>query len=49
VQRCGALDYTRAQAQRYHDQALESLGKLPPSAALSAMEQITDLSINRDH
>jgi octaprenyl-diphosphate synthase len=49
VQRCGALDYTRAQARRYHDLALESLGKLPPGTARSAMEQITDLSINRDH
>mgnify|MGYP001815355344 FL=1 len=49
VQRCGALDYTRAQARLYHDLALASLGKLPAGAARSAMEQITDLSINRDH
>ncbi|RLA45538.1 MAG: octaprenyl diphosphate synthase [Gammaproteobacteria bacterium] len=49
VQRCGALDYTRAQAQRYHDLALAGLAQLPASGARTALEQITDLSINRDH
>jgi len=48
VQRCGALDYTRAEAQRYHDQALAQLAVLPDSAARSALQQITELSINRD-
>lgn len=49
VQRCGALDYTREQAQRYHDLALSSLEGLPESSARSAMERVTALSINRDH
>lgn len=49
VQRCGALDYTRDQAQRYHDLALAGLAQLPASNARTALEQITDLSINRDH
>ena len=49
VQRCGALDYTRDQAQRYHDLALTGLAQLPASDARTALEQITDLSINRDH
>ena len=49
VQRCGALDYTRNQAQRYHDLALVQLAQLPASDACIALEQITDLSINRDH
>jgi len=49
VHRCGALDYTRAQARRYHDLALAQLQHLPASEARSAMEQITALSINRDH
>jgi octaprenyl-diphosphate synthase len=49
VQRCGALDYTRARAKHYHDLALEALGALPESTARSAMERVTHLSINRDH
>ena len=49
VQRCGSLDYTRAQAQHYHDLALARLAQLPASEARSALEKITDLSINRDH
>jgi octaprenyl-diphosphate synthase len=49
VQRCGSLDYTRERARRYHDRALECLALLPSGAARTAMEQITDLSINRDH
>ena len=49
VKRCGSLDYTRAQAQHYHDLALAGLAQLPASAARSAMERITDLSVNRDH
>ncbi|MFT4519999.1 MAG: octaprenyl-diphosphate synthase [Halioglobus sp.] len=49
VQNSGSLDYTRARAQHYHDLALEKLATLPVSEARSAMEQITALSINRDH
>jgi octaprenyl-diphosphate synthase len=49
VHRCGALEYTRSRARHYHDLALESLRQLPPGDARTAMEQITDLSINRDH
>ena len=49
VQRCGGLDYTRAQAQRYHDQAMARLQQLPVGAPRSALERITHLSVNRDH
>lgn len=49
VQRSGSLDYTRAVARRYHDQALEILALLPPSDARSALQQMTRLSINRNH
>jgi octaprenyl-diphosphate synthase len=49
VQRCGALDYTRAQAQRYHDLAMARLQQLPAGAPRSALERITHLSVNRDH
>ena len=49
VRRCGALDYTRELARHYHDLALDCLRDLPKGAARTAMEQIVDLSINRDH
>lgn len=49
VRHCGALDYTRARARHFHDLALERLMLLPPSSARSALERITELSINRDH
>ena len=49
VQRCGSLGYSRAQAQRYHDQALALLQQLPPSQGRDALERLTFLSIHRDH
>jgi octaprenyl-diphosphate synthase len=49
VKRCGSLDYTRALARRYHDQALEKLAKLPATEARTALERMTGLSIDRDH
>ena len=49
VKRCGSLRYTRIQAQRYHDLALSQLAQIPASNARTAMEKLTDLSINRDH
>ena len=49
VQRCGSLDYTRAQAQRYHDQALALLQHLPDNQWRGALERITHLSVHRDH
>jgi octaprenyl-diphosphate synthase len=49
VQRCSALAYTRNQARHYHDLALAELQQLPASEARSAMEAVTNLSINRDH
>ncbi|MEZ5503307.1 MAG: polyprenyl synthetase family protein [Halioglobus sp.] len=49
VQRCGSLDYTRTRALHYHDTALEKLLALPAGNARSALEQITELSITRDH
>ncbi|MEM1110620.1 MAG: polyprenyl synthetase family protein [Pseudomonadota bacterium] len=49
VNRCGALEHTRAQAQQYHDLALSQLDSLPASAARDALVTITARSINRDH
>ena len=49
VQRCGSLDYTRAQARQYHDLALAQLQRLAPSTWRDALERITHLSIHRDH
>ncbi|RLQ21292.1 octaprenyl diphosphate synthase [Seongchinamella sediminis] len=49
VQRCGAIDYTRQQARHYHDLALAELHSLDDSAARSALQAITALSINRNH
>ena len=49
VRRCGALDYSRERANHYHALALECLQGIPGGEARNAMEQITDLSINRDH
>jgi len=49
VRRCGALDYTRERALHYHDLALEKLLLLPPSSARSALERMTELSINRTY
>ena len=49
VQRCGALDYSRAQARLYHDRALAQLQHLPASSWRGSLERITRLSIQRDH
>lgn len=49
VNRCGSLDYTRAQARLYHDRALARLQELPASDWRSSLERVTHLSINRDH
>jgi octaprenyl-diphosphate synthase len=49
VQRCGSLDYTRAQARQYHDRALALLRHLPDSQGRGALERITYLSVHRDH
>ncbi len=49
VKRCGALDYTRERAGHYHDLALQNLMLIPPSDARSALERLTELSINRDY
>ena len=49
VERSGALEHTRQQALCYHDRALEILLRLPESAARTALQRLTHLSINRDH
>lgn len=49
VRACGSLDYTREQARHYHDLALHNLDSLPQNEARIALEQITALSIQRDH
>ncbi|MEM1153495.1 MAG: polyprenyl synthetase family protein [Pseudomonadota bacterium] len=47
VVRCGSLDYTRAQARKYHDLALEKLETLPVGKHRTALEQVTQLSLDR--
>jgi len=49
VQRCGSLDYTRQRARHYHDLALDALAELPAGPARAALEQLTALSLERDH
>jgi len=48
VQRCGAIEYSREQARRYHDLALTELDQLGDSPARGALRRVTHLSINRD-
>jgi len=47
VNATGSLDYTRQQARKYHDLALQNLRGLAPSDAKTAMEKLTALSIER--
>jgi len=49
VKHCESLAYSRQCAQHYHDEALTALENFVPSAARDALEQITRLSIERDH
>ncbi len=49
VQRCGALDYTKQQARKYHDLALAELAGLPDTPARASLQAVTALSINRNH
>ncbi len=49
VQRCGALNYTKQQARKYHNLALAELAALPDSPARASLQAVTALSINRDH
>ena len=48
VQHCGAIEYSRQQARKYHDQALAELEHLVDSPWRSAMQRLTHLSIDRD-
>ncbi|WP_116367536.1 polyprenyl synthetase family protein [Parahaliea mediterranea] len=49
VQRRGSCDFTREQAQRYHDRALACLQDIPPGSAKDALLAVTALSVQRDH
>ncbi len=49
VQRCGALNYSKQQARKYHNLALAELAALPHSPARASLQAVTALSINRDH
>ncbi|MEM9255611.1 MAG: polyprenyl synthetase family protein [Pseudomonadota bacterium] len=49
VRTCGALDYTRECAMRYHNDALQCLRRLPSSEAGKAMHALTELAIERRH
>ncbi len=48
VTRCGALDYTMAQAQRYADLALSELATFKPSACQQALTDLCGLAVRRD-
>jgi octaprenyl-diphosphate synthase len=48
VIRCGALDYTRAHAERYADLALQELASLPLSASHRALTDLCKLAVQRD-
>jgi|TARA_R100000005_G_C4983481_1_gene192479 octaprenyl-diphosphate synthase len=49
VRRCAAIDYTRERAREHHDLAVAALAGLPAGPALEALQQLTRLSIERDH
>ncbi|MCB1702218.1 MAG: polyprenyl synthetase family protein [Pseudomonadales bacterium] len=49
VRRCGSLAYASEQAKQYHDRALALLMQLPAGKSRTALENITHLSIHRDH
>ena len=48
AKRCGALDYTRSQAHHYRDLALASLQPCAVGPAREALEQLAELSVNRN-
>ncbi|HAN26263.1 MAG TPA: octaprenyl diphosphate synthase, partial [Haliea salexigens] len=49
VERCAAMEHTRMRAREHHDLAVAALAGLPPGPALDALQQLTRLSIERDH
>jgi len=47
LQRYDSIDYARAQAERYARQAAENLSLLPPSPAVTILEQMTEFVVAR--
>jgi len=47
VERSGGIEYTRERAIAHQNLALQGLENLPPSDALTALQYLADLSINR--
>ena len=43
------MEHTRMRAREHHDLAVAALAGLPPGPALDALQQLTRLSIERDH
>ena len=48
VHRSGGIEYTREQALRHRDQAVEALADLAPGEALNALHALTEMAINRE-
>nr|WP_067290524.1 octaprenyl diphosphate synthase [Marinobacterium profundum] len=49
VQRTGAIDYTRAAAQRAAASACEALAALPASSFKDTLTQLAEIAVNRTH
>ncbi len=49
VESCGAIDYTRQQAEHYSQKAVEALSKLADSPYKAAMERLAHLAVGRSH
>ncbi len=49
VQSCGALDYTREQAQQHSEKAKTAVGNLPGNKFRSALEELADFATNRSY
>ena len=48
LQKCGALDYTRATALRHRDLAASALDELAECPELAALRELLDLAVLRD-
>jgi len=47
LQQLGSIEYGRARAEEYHAQAHQLLDRIPPTPALIALRELTDLQLKR--
>jgi len=47
LQQLGSIEYGRARAEEYHAQAHQLLDRIPPTPALMALRELTDLQLKR--